>query len=380
MLKKPGKEAMFDQAVKLQRNGHETLVAQVTEHLRNLILRGVLFEGERLPPSKDMAAKLNVSYRTMELSLKPLTEAKLIKRTPRGTFVNGYSPAHEASEVKSSTIGVLFHTRAEQQRLYKRKVVAGIQDVLDVNPHKFSLELYNCEELKEQYGSAWLEEFNSRTMDALIVDKEGTYDAVAVRIIENSAVPHVFINCVLGTHQNQALWIAPDFSNGMFKIVQMLLDKGHRRIALLQSHHSYRPNSYMRDGYRVGMELFEVPVAPELMVHSLFSEADITAALDNLLALAKSPTAIACGSDTIAWQVLKYLQTKRIRVPEDIAVTGFNNYDLAEFCTPPLTTVDVPMRQLGQLAARSVLGALNGTRMENGIKLLPVTLIIRQST
>ena len=90
--------------------------------------------------------------------------------------------------------------------------------------------------------------------------------------------------------------------------------------------------------------------------------------------------AVTCGSDQIARGVCDGLRESGRRVPADVAVVGFDHWDvMATACRPPLTTVDLQLEDLGRCAARFLLDAISGTP-HPGVTLLPPRLVIRDST
>jgi DNA-binding LacI/PurR family transcriptional regulator len=96
-----------------------------------------------------------------------------------------------------------------------------------------------------------------------------------------------------------------------------------------------------------------------------------------LLAQANPPTAIFAASDMLALGVLEYARSQGIRVPEELAVVGFDDIELASFAS--LTTVRQPMQRMGSEAARLVLSLMNGELLTKRQCQLPLELVIRQS-
>jgi LacI family transcriptional regulator len=91
--------------------------------------------------------------------------------------------------------------------------------------------------------------------------------------------------------------------------------------------------------------------------------------------------AVFCGSDQIARGVADTLRESGCRVPEDVALVGFDNWDvMATASRPPLTTIDPNLAELGRVAAGKLLAAIEGGTLEQGRLLLPCDLVIRQST
>jgi LacI family transcriptional regulator len=91
------------------------------------------------------------------------------------------------------------------------------------------------------------------------------------------------------------------------------------------------------------------------------------------------PDAIACGNDQMAIGAIRELHTSRIRVPEDIAVVGFDDMHLGALLTPPLTTVHQPMRLLGERACSMLLERIANPALPYRAERLPTTLIVRES-
>ena len=91
------------------------------------------------------------------------------------------------------------------------------------------------------------------------------------------------------------------------------------------------------------------------------------------------PDAIACGNDQMAIGAIRELHTAGIRVPEDIAVVGFDDMHLGALLTPPLTTVHQPMRLLGERACSMLLERIADPALPYRAERLPTTLIVRES-
>jgi len=91
------------------------------------------------------------------------------------------------------------------------------------------------------------------------------------------------------------------------------------------------------------------------------------------------PDAIACGNDQMAIGAMRELRTAGIRVPEDIAVVGFDDMHLGALLAPPLTTVHQPMRQLGERACSMLLERIANPALPHRAERLPTTLVVRES-
>jgi DNA-binding LacI/PurR family transcriptional regulator len=175
--------------------------------------------------------------------------------------------------------------------------------------------------------------------------------------------------------------VTADNRTGARRLTEHLLDAGHRRIAFLSTR-TPRPMVEERlRGYREALSSAGI-AAPELEVtDGMWDPANGARMAEQLFELADPPTALMCGNDLLALGALQTARIRGLRVPEDIAVTGFDDFEFAQFANPPLTTVRVPGYELGRLGAESLIARLGGEEPPpRGARLtLPVTLQLRGS-
>jgi LacI family transcriptional regulator len=92
------------------------------------------------------------------------------------------------------------------------------------------------------------------------------------------------------------------------------------------------------------------------------------------------PDGIFCGNDQIARGVVDALRERKVDVPRDVSVVGFDNWEIvAEQTRPPLTTVDMNLKELGRQAGQALVRLVNGEAVETGLCKLPCTLVVRGS-
>jgi LacI family repressor for deo operon, udp, cdd, tsx, nupC, and nupG len=117
-----------------------------------------------------------------------------------------------------------------------------------------------------------------------------------------------------------------------------------------------------------------------IVEHGDFSVESGVACAERLLARPKPPTAIFCFNDEMALGVLDAARRRKLRTPDDLSVVGIDDIHHASFWNPPLTTVALPMRDMGEHAVRVLLGILNGGERPPTRIVLPHTLVVRSST
>jgi LacI family transcriptional regulator len=173
--------------------------------------------------------------------------------------------------------------------------------------------------------------------------------------------------------------VVPDEADGARRAIEHLLAVGRRRVAHVtgpEHHHSatVRAAAAMSTLAAAGLE----PAAPVLFGE--WSEAWGRQAAGILLSTEAPIDAVFCGSDQIARGLAEALQEAGRRVPADVALIGFDNWDvMVDGCRPALTSIDMDLEGIGRTAAELLLAAING-EPAHGRRALPGRLIPRAST
>lgn len=175
--------------------------------------------------------------------------------------------------------------------------------------------------------------------------------------------------------------VAVDYAAGTTAAVAHLLALGHRRIALIDRRadpFAFQDPGARQAGYRQALATAGLPLRPDYEVVTDYSPEGGQAALGPLLALPTPPTAILVGSDAQALGVLAAARAQGVRVPDDLSVVGYNDIELASYLG--LTTVRVPMCEMGRQGGNLLLGLLAGSAAPSGAIYLPTELMVRATT
>jgi DNA-binding LacI/PurR family transcriptional regulator len=178
--------------------------------------------------------------------------------------------------------------------------------------------------------------------------------------------------------------ITVDRGAGAEAAVQHLLSLGHRRIAAIQGFGGHAGHDFC-EGYRRGMQSRGVPFDPALLLpldadarRSCFERGERT--IERVLGLVSRPTAVMTTDDEVAIGVLGSLRRRGLRVPEDVAVVGYDDLPVAAYAEPPLTTVAQPAEAVGTQLAQLFLDGVNDRQQIAGRhRALPPRLVIRES-
>ena len=164
-----------------------------------------------------------------------------------------------------------------------------------------------------------------------------------------------------------------------YQAVRFLLERGHRRIGLVHAPLSYAANRKRYDGYIEAITEAGLRIDHTLIASTSYEVSETVSAVTALLTVAHPPTAVFCTDDYKATGVLRAALGLGMRVPEDLSVMGHNNYQISELTTPPLTTVTVPMFELGRSAGEILMRKITdpSTPIEN--LFFPNRLLIRDT-
>jgi DNA-binding LacI/PurR family transcriptional regulator len=192
-------------------------------------------------------------------------------------------------------------------------------------------------------------------------------------------VPIVVLEAARGGGDLQ-MSVTANNATGARLLVEHLVEHGHTRIGFMAVR---QPSPMLEErhlGYRDARAAAGIRRDRALEVfEGTWDAAEAATMVDQLLALPDPPTAIMAGNDLLAIGAICRARVRGLRVPEELAITGFDDLGFAEFVEPPLTTVHVPGYEMGRVAAGLLIDRLAGRVVERRHVVLPVDLRIRVS-
>jgi len=164
------------------------------------------------------------------------------------------------------------------------------------------------------------------------------------------------------------------------ELVSHLLSLGHSKIAIITGSMTSPSAQQRLQGYRQAHQYAGVNVVEELIYKASYSIGAGEKITREILKLSDRPTAIYCMCDESAIGCIHVLSEAGIKIPEEIAVCGFDNIRFAQYTTPPLTTVDQSIEDIGRCCIELVAAQINGEEIKKREQIMPHKLIIREST
>src|SRR5919204_597478 len=208
-----------------------------------------------------------------------------------------------------------------------------------------------------------------------------TGDDVEVQRLGRSSLPCVSVDVELEGEYTS--WVSSDSSQGSRLAVRHLRDLGHKRIAHIAGPLETTPALERLRGFQRSMQSLGLSYFDELVAYGDYYYDSGREAMERLLAVDEPPTAVFAASDMMAMGAMRAVQAAGLSVPEDVAVVGFDDSQVAGGAPPPVTTIRRGKAELGALAAETLLHRMeagaNGTEIDPKLT-LPVSLVARQST
>jgi LacI family transcriptional regulator len=175
----------------------------------------------------------------------------------------------------------------------------------------------------------------------------------AVRWLRHQRTPYVLVNRF--SEEGIDPFVGSDDVMGATLATQHLISLGHVRIGHLAGQSTVSTGVLRRKGYHAALAEAGIAADPDLLVESGFVEEGGAQAMDRLLSLNDPPTAVFAVTDMTAVGAYGAARKRGLRIPEDLAIVGYNDIPLAGRLIPGLTTVHVPIHEFGSVAARMLL-------------------------
>jgi LacI family transcriptional regulator len=216
-----------------------------------------------------------------------------------------------------------------------------------------------------------------RRVDGIIVTGGKRSDEL-YRLIEGNDVPYI-VTWKLTDGANRPCVSFDNYRAGRLAM-EHLIGLGHRRIGLVCGRTDLNDRAAeRRRAYEDVLREEGIAIDPDLVFERDFEFIEGRTAMQRMLAEYDRPTAVFCANDIQAIGALTACREQHVAVPEEISVIGFDDLPIAQHTSPKLTTVHVPAKHMGHLAATRLIGWIQSGQRP-GTDELPVDIVVREST
>lgn len=284
----------------------------------------------------------------------------------------GYSVNRAARSLRTDRSMMIAVILDNFSSLFAPIIIRGLQDVLHHSGY-FCLVVNLPWEIHSQ--AKVVQDLLGHSVDGFIFVE--TWHPVSESKAMLSGKPYAIVHRLF--HESDVNSVIPDEAYNSTMAVKHLIGMGHKRIGYISGPDKFFSSHDRLSAFRQAMAAAALEVDEAIIRGGDWHIPSGYRAAQEILAAKTLPTAIVAANDQMAFGAIRAIQEKGLRVPEDIAVTGYDDDEVAKVCTPTITTVSLPLFKMGQVAAQGLLGQLTtGITPEHETQIRS-ELIIRQS-
>lgn len=330
----------------------------------------------------DIAKKLNLASSTISRALKDhhSISKKTIEKVKKTAEEMGYRPNNLAASLRSKktkTIGVLLPT-------IEQPFLASLISGIEITAKKAGFNVIIVQSHDSYIGEVNLVQslYNNRVSGIICSLAMETKDTSHFQLFIDSNTPLVFVDRVPKEEFNTYKVIIDNYNAG-YKATKHLISQGCKRIAHLAAGSEFSIYYERKKGYLDALKEFNLPIEDELIVKlDGITLEEAARATNKLLDLKNPPDGIFAPGDILGVSAIQCAKKRGIKVPEDLAVIGFNNDPISQIIEPHLSTITNPGSKMGQASAEIILKTLKSKDKDEvkETRVLNTEVIIRESS
>src|SRR6202162_5747480 len=286
----------------------------------------------------------------------------------------GYQPNGIARGLKMRQTTVLAVVIPDITTPFFAALFRGVEDA--AAPRGFNVLLCNTDGLPERQRSH-LQSLQARRVDGVIIASSFLQDPSA-RDLRAQKRPFVLVNRF--SDEGEDPFVGSDDLLGGQLATAHLIDLGHTRIGHLAGKSTVSTGMLRRRGYLAAHTAAGLAADPALVVEAGYTEESGAAAARHLLSIPDPPPAIFAVTDMVALGTAEVARQMGFRIPEDLAIVGYNDIPLASRVSPGITTMRVPIHEFGSVAVRLLLEQLESDNPGGRRVRFTPDLVVRDST
>ena len=254
---------------------------------------------------------------------------------------------------------------------YVPLLIQGISSACNANDHSVMLWLAEPEYERRTIRQV----LQGGLIDGVIL-ASALMDDPMLEALQRRGLPFIMVGRL--PTDNEISYVDVDNVNSAREMVAYLLRLGYRRVATIAGPTNMIAGSDRLQGYRLALRNRGVTPDPTLIVEADFTEEGGYIAMQRLLP--QAPEAVFVASDAMAVGAMRALRDAGLRVPQDVAIAGFDDIPFAARTDPPLTTVRQPIQRMGSVAAETLIDMISHPHPQPRRMILPTELVIRESS
>ncbi|MBT1701757.1 LacI family DNA-binding transcriptional regulator [Chryseosolibacter indicus] len=333
---------------------------------------------KKLVTIKDIAKTLGISKSTVSRALcgrtdiHPDTKKKIIELA-RSLNYEPNALAINLKQQRTNTIGVIipetvngFFARATGG-IQKRADMAGMNVMICQSDESYIIEKKNIHSL-----------MSGRVDGVIISVSHETDQSEHFAALQQKGIPMVFFDRI--SEDLETSQIITNNHEIAFEGTNHLISQGCKRIAYVAGPHHLNNSKNRLHGYLDALKQHNIEVQDSYIIHSSYKSDKVEEYTRYLLNLPQRPDAVFAINDFAAVEMMHILKKSGLRIPDDIAILGFNNENISRFVEPSLSSIDHPAYDIGMAAAEVLINQIRHPELKPEKRIVKSKLIIREST
>lgn len=342
----------------------------------------------------DVAKKAGVSIATVS---NVINQNGKVKKNTEQLVLNaidelGYIPNQIAKGLKTSQTNIIGIMAEDINSGFSSGIIDGICEYAEKTGYTVSLcnlrvnrkvKVADDTDYLEMASSKGFQELVRTNLNLLLTSRIcsliylATYPRDVAKILPKLNIPVVYAYAY-HSDQNVCSVNYDDFKGGK-AATEYLISKGHKKIGLISGSIQSYPTHRRMLGYQTALMEHQLPFVPEYICTGHWFYKDGYEQCLRLLSLPDPPTAIFAMSDIMAYGAINAASSKNINVPKDLSVIGFDNLELSSYCQPPLTTIRLPLQEIGIQSCKLAISLVEKKPVKDRCLQLDCRLIERDS-
>ncbi|MCF2948252.1 LacI family transcriptional regulator [Paraglaciecola aquimarina] len=331
--------------------------------------------------SLDIAYQAGVSQSTVSRALRnsPLVNEETRKKVQALAKELNYKVDKNASNLRSQHTGTLALLLFEDPTSDDSMINPFFLSMLGCITRAAAKNGYDLLVSFQQLSEDWHADYEDASKaDGLILLGYGDYVDYEAKLKQLSEQETHFVRYGSIEKGQTGISFGCDNFKGGYDMTQHLIKQGHKSFAFLGGADEHCPEFFERyKGHCQAVKEVNLTVNPNNQIDAISTEGSGYAAANQLLAQSELPDAIFCASDMIAVGALTAFQDKKIKVPEQVALAGFDDISVAHLTSPKLTTMQQNTKLAADILVESLIKKIHNQEIDSG--LIPAKLIVRES-
>lgn len=323
---------------------------------------------------KDIAKIAGVSHTTVS---RALNDSPYISSETKDRILSiakhlNYTPNYNAKSLvldKSYNIGLFFSTLNEgTSSSFFHDTVRGVNSVVN---SRYNLVIKGIDDY-DDYSF-----INKKSFDGIITMSQSLKDEVFISKVLEREIPQVVLNREVSGLS--VINILSDDKKGAFNAVEYLISQGHKDIGIIEGKENFKSTVERRQGYLDALDKHGIAPRKEYIVKGKYNLESGYNGMKKLLELETKPTAVFCSNDDMAVGAVKAVLEKKLGVPEDISLVGFDDSVFSAYISPALTTVKRPIEEISREGAKKLLNIIESKEQRRQTIYINTELVVRGS-